>query len=107
MNCMFFVIYYRLRVGEDGGKVDISDLTWEQKEQILKLLFSKMNQSAMSSKKPLPPPTHTHPLLSRGSHTPQARASSPVFITQSNGAEATVAPAHVHSQRMVAAGQAA
>ncbi|XP_070697806.1 basal body-orientation factor 1-like [Pempheris klunzingeri] len=28
---------------EPGSKVEISDLTWEQKEQVLRLLFAKMN----------------------------------------------------------------
>ncbi|XP_034531792.1 basal body-orientation factor 1-like [Notolabrus celidotus] len=28
---------------QPGSKVDISDLTWEQKEQVLRLLFAKMN----------------------------------------------------------------
>ncbi|XP_077412442.1 basal body-orientation factor 1 [Vanacampus margaritifer] len=27
-----------------GSKVDVSDLTWEQKEQVLRLLFAKMNR---------------------------------------------------------------
>ncbi len=26
-----------------GGKVDIADLTWEQRERVLRLLFAKLN----------------------------------------------------------------
>lgn len=32
-----------LRTHQPGSKVQISDLTWEQKEQVLRLLFAKMN----------------------------------------------------------------
>lgn len=32
-----------LRTHRAGGKVEMSDLTWEEKEQVLRLLFAKMN----------------------------------------------------------------
>ena len=39
-----------------GENVDISDLTWEQKEQVLRLLFSKINETTPTPKpRPLPP----------------------------------------------------
>lgn len=31
---------------EISGKVDISDLTWEQREKVLRFLFAKMNGSS-------------------------------------------------------------
>jgi hypothetical protein len=39
-----------------GGKVDVSDLTWEQKEKILRYLFARMNGSAKPPNLPKPPP---------------------------------------------------
>ncbi|XP_071376997.1 basal body-orientation factor 1 [Centroberyx affinis] len=37
-----------------GNKVDIADLTWEQKEKVLRLLFAKMNgQKARNASQPL------------------------------------------------------
>ncbi|KAJ8390820.1 hypothetical protein AAFF_G00099520 [Aldrovandia affinis] len=38
----------------NSGKVDISDLTWEQKEKVLRLLFAKMN--GLKTRKPTQPP---------------------------------------------------
>ena len=42
---------------------DISDLTWEQKERVIRLLFAKMNgvdnEQIKLSKPPLPP-LHSH-----------------------------------------------
>ena len=79
-------------IGSRAGGVDISELTWEQKEQCLRLLFAKMNRhktTALSAKKPghttpaaLPaPPTH-------GQHAESASSPS-VFITErSTGSEA-------------------
>ena len=41
-----------------SGKVDISDLTWEQKERVIRYLFARMNRGAkvtkMNSAPPLP-----------------------------------------------------
>lgn len=41
-----------------GDKVDISELSWEQKEQVLRALFAKINQTP----KPQRVPTAYHPL---------------------------------------------
>lgn len=38
------------------GKADISDLTWEQKEKVLRYLFARMNGSAKAPNLPRPPP---------------------------------------------------
>lgn len=32
-----------LRTHQPGSKVELCDLTWEQKEHVLRLLFAKMN----------------------------------------------------------------
>ncbi|XP_075964210.1 basal body-orientation factor 1-like [Anarhichas minor] len=41
---------------QPGSKVEISDLTWEQKEQVIRLLFAKMNgQSERKASQPQPP----------------------------------------------------
>ncbi|XP_068563072.1 basal body-orientation factor 1-like [Cebidichthys violaceus] len=41
---------------QPGSKVEISDLTWEQKEQVIRLLFAKMNgQSERKASRPQPP----------------------------------------------------
>ena len=64
----------RDKLGDDGEKVEISDLTWEQKEQVLRLLFAKMNtstsKSATPSSQPLPPI--------------QPSPNAPVFMTQTS-----------------------
>jgi hypothetical protein len=31
-------------------RVDVGDLTWEQKEQVLRLLFAKMNSASKESR---------------------------------------------------------
>ncbi len=38
-----------------SGKVDISDLTWEQKERVLRYLFSKVNGARDKRGKTAPP----------------------------------------------------
>ncbi|XP_061649778.1 basal body-orientation factor 1-like isoform X7 [Phyllopteryx taeniolatus] len=45
---------------QPGSQVDISDLTWEQKEQVLRLLFAKMN-----SQRPREEPAPCQPSLLR------------------------------------------
>jgi hypothetical protein len=40
-----------------GGRVDIADLTWEQKEQVLRLLFSRINKTTPTQ--PQAPPNHS------------------------------------------------
>ena len=86
-------------IGSRSGGVDISELTWEQKEQCLRLLFAKMNRhkttAALSSKNsgqttPMPalpaPPTHVQ--------NADSASSPPVFITErSTGSERGVASA--------------
>lgn len=53
--------------------MDISELTWEQKEQVLKLLFYKLNTSGATPTKSLPP------------IDPSPRQQqSPIFLTQTN-----------------------
>ena len=53
------------RDGVSGNNVDISDLSWEQREQVLRLLFAKMNtkkqpRHVLKSPRALPPiKTHT------------------------------------------------
>ena len=42
------------------GQVDIGDLTWEQKEKVLRFLFAKMNHT--DPKRPKLPPTSQQPL---------------------------------------------
>lgn len=50
-----FSFFYRYDI---SGKVDISDLTWEQKERVIRYLFARMNGGAkvtkMNSGPPLP-----------------------------------------------------
>ena len=90
LNCGVYIKSFSLSVCRDGigsraGGVDISDLTWEQKEQCLRLLFAKMNRhkTASSAKKPgyttttlaLPaPPIH--------GQNAESASSPSVFITE-------------------------
>ena len=91
--------------------MDISELTWEQKEQCLRLLFAKMNRhkstAALSSKNSgqttptmpaLPaPPTHVQ--------NADSASSPPVFITErSMGSErgvASASPADVREPKIL------
>ena len=43
-----------------GARVDVSELTWEQREQVLRLLFARMNQAPHPR---LAPPTTPLPPL--------------------------------------------
>ena len=72
-------VIYRDNVGEGSSKVEMSDLTWEQKEQVLKLLFIKMNTSAT-----LPKPL---PHLPSSSDSKSSPKGLPVFITQTSHSE--------------------
>ena len=51
-----------------SDKVDISDLTWEQKEKVLRYLFARMNKTTKVSSRPSPPQTQpsTQPAISNG-----------------------------------------
>lgn len=40
LSLFFFLKFVRTDI---QGNVDIGDLTWEQKEKVLRLLFAKMN----------------------------------------------------------------
>lgn len=42
LQLIFFICLF-LRTRQPGGKVELCDLTWEQKEHVLRLLFAKMN----------------------------------------------------------------
>ena len=108
----------RSHVGEDCDKVDISELTWEQKEQVLKLLFFKMNASTADSapSKPLPslqaPATPTPSSITRSPQPPPPpNTGSPgVFLTQAIPPTSTTTsrpqpPTHAH--RMVVSSKAA
>ena len=84
--CAIISLSLRDGIGSRAGGVDISDLTWEQKEQCLRLLFAKMNRhkTATSSAKKsghtttpaLPaPPIH-------GQNNAESASSPSVFITE-------------------------
>ena len=48
-----------------GGKIDVSELTWEQRERVLRLLFAKMNGSRVNARPPKnlgPSALHRHPV---------------------------------------------
>lgn len=93
-------------VGKDGERVEISDMTWEHKEQVLRLLFSKMNSAVphtttsdhcpplppLSSPSsiqpvPLPSPSSLPPLAATHAqtHPPTSHTHSLAFLTQSGG----------------------
>ena len=95
----------RGRVNEESDKVDISDLTWEQREQVLKLLFFKMNHTP-TPKNSKATPTTTLPSLHHLPNPPTGTrlATPPVFITQTN--MPTSAGATPTAQRRVVSGQA-
>lgn len=52
-----------------GGKVDIGELTWEQRERVLRILFARMNGSRVKPKAPknLAPPPSINKAASIGS----------------------------------------
>ncbi|OCT68141.1 hypothetical protein XELAEV_18039437mg [Xenopus laevis] len=72
-----------------AGKVDIGDLTWEQKEKVLRLLFAKMNgfQSRKSPGLKPSPPADVSSIKEKESNTSnleeKPEESSSTFITQS------------------------
>ncbi|XP_040189515.1 basal body-orientation factor 1 [Rana temporaria] len=66
----------------ESGKVDIADLTWEQKEKVLRLLFAKMNASVPRKKG-----TGVKAVMFSGTRDPQPRetaeiSDNTIFITQ-------------------------
>lgn len=95
MNSDYFIVIlmlmYTCHTYREGitDQTEISDLTWEQKEQVLRLLFSKMNRRAppTTASQPLPlPPIATQDStlteLVGGTATTGDGSLSPVFITQ-------------------------
>lgn len=40
---LLFQCHLFARTHQPGSRVEMSDLTWEEKEQVLRLLFAKMN----------------------------------------------------------------
>ena len=90
IHVTFFVHTYREGITD---QVEISDLTWEQKEQVLRLLFSKMNRRAppATANQPLPlPPIIQQDNKLTGVVGVTTGASSPVFITQNTTGNVTV-----------------
>ena len=82
--------------------MDISELTWEQKETVLRMLFAKMNHAARQPKLPcpypplppaLPPPTTSGEVVmaiegKEGAEEGQMREGAgqrEVFLTQHSG----------------------
>lgn len=57
------------------GKVDISDLTWEQKEKVLRFLFAKMNGAETTTVKAQGLPTIKGQHMERQSSLTQADGS--------------------------------
>ena len=62
---MLIVFHYFTRY--DSGKVDITDLTWEQKERILRYLFARMNGGSSEEKKKMSS-APTLPAIEQGKH---------------------------------------
>ena len=56
---MFICLYYValnvvcINLRYDSGKVDVGDLTWEQKERVLRYLFARMNGGSSNERKSL------------------------------------------------------
>ena len=62
---VLIVFHYFTRY--DSGKVDITDLTWEQKERILRYLFARMNGGSSEEKKKMSS-APTLPAIEQGKH---------------------------------------
>ncbi|MBN3292222.1 BBOF1 factor, partial [Polypterus senegalus] len=68
-----------------SNKVDISELTWEQKEKVLRLLFAKMN--GLKTRKPSRSLTSSAPpdrIVKDGQQHKEEQCSSLTFITQAS-----------------------
>ncbi|XP_063804401.1 basal body-orientation factor 1 isoform X2 [Pseudophryne corroboree] len=70
-----------------AGRVDVGDLTWEQKEKVLRLLFAKMNGSVIRKRTPgwrnaMVPAGKKEKGHRPREHGEMAESSSTVFITQ-------------------------
>ncbi|XP_039247891.2 basal body-orientation factor 1-like [Styela clava] len=72
-----------------GNKIDIRELTWEQKEKVLRLLFAKMNGIANLKKKeqqkalPHPPSAPAQLSLTNKPSDEDKAPEAPAFLTQS------------------------
>ena len=55
-----------------GGKVDISDLTWEQKEKVLRNLFAMINGAKETRRNTAPPKIAEEPEGNRFSEDQEA-----------------------------------
>ncbi|XP_020378776.1 basal body-orientation factor 1 [Rhincodon typus] len=64
------------------GKVNISDLTWEQKEKVLRLLFAKMNGFKTNRLRRKPIPENGVTAKEPEAVSPQDEKHNPTFITQ-------------------------
>ncbi|VDI36442.1 Hypothetical predicted protein [Mytilus galloprovincialis] len=74
-----------------GGKCDVSDLTWEQKEKVLRYLFARMNGSAkppnLPKASPLPAIDRSQQLSITGGQMPD-ESKDETFLTQTRMEEA-------------------
>lgn len=74
-----------------GGKCDVSDLTWEQKEKVLRYLFARMNGSAKPPNLPKAPPLpaidRSQQLSITGGQLPD-ESKDETFLTQARMEEA-------------------
>ena len=99
-RCACLSLFINMCFHGDGRRqeleeVKISDMTWEQKERVLRLLFAKMNGVATTtSSSHLPPLPTILPALSPAAettfthghaHIPTSLIQAPVFLTQPSG----------------------
>jgi hypothetical protein len=88
-----------------GNQVDIRDLTWEQKEKVLRLLFARMNGVKSTSRVNAPPmPVPPQSTLSITNHpvAGQLAKSSPVQATKSEDPPQAPGPSAFLTQQEVA-----
>ncbi|XP_017331593.1 basal body-orientation factor 1 [Ictalurus punctatus] len=79
-----------------SSKVDISDLTWEQKERVLRLLFAQMNGLKTRRAVQLPPLSPSSE-RDQNDSKPEAREESPMtFVTQASVSNTTSNSSGLH-----------
>ncbi|KAK0046843.1 basal body-orientation factor 1-like isoform X2 [Biomphalaria pfeifferi] len=87
-NSVFHDIEAAEMLYDTAGKVDISDLTWEQKERVLRYLFAKMNGNKIRRYNLLPSisPKNEPPLsITQGESTVEQKdATGQTFLTQAH-----------------------
>ncbi|XP_072284866.1 basal body-orientation factor 1 [Pyxicephalus adspersus] len=66
----------------ESGKVDITDLTWEQKEKVLRLLFAKINTSVPQKRIPIVRAVMSSAAREINSRETMEITSNTIFITQ-------------------------